>query len=137
MAKIIWIIVLFLGVPATIYFCVNDALSSQESQWYQAVLKDLPAEKQSLYTLQAACYDPTVFTKVDLSQVCTPYKNTRRLRIVALGAAAIPVVYSILLLLLSLKCRTDRNLLLTVFRPGVYASTGLVAALILLQWFLV
>lgn len=137
MTKIIWIIVLFLGVPSTIYFCVNDALTSQESQWYQAVLKDLPTEKQSLYTLQAACYDPTVLTKVDLSQVCTPYKNTRRLRIVALGAAVIPVVYSILLLLLSLKCRTDRNLLLTVFRPGVYASTGLVAALILLQWFLV
>jgi Zn-dependent protease with chaperone function len=136
MAKIIWIIVLFLGLPAGIYLALNDALMDQQNRWYQAVVKDLPIEQQSGFSLDLACYNAALGAKVDLSPVCTPYKNTKYLRGLAIGVAAIPVFYAALLFLLSVKCRTDRDLLFRLFRPGVYASTILVAILILLQWFL-
>jgi Zn-dependent protease with chaperone function len=136
MAKIIWIIVLFLGLPAGIYLALNDALSNQQTIWYQAVVKDIPVEQQPQFSLESACYNQTLVAKVDLSPVCTPYKNTRHLRGVAIGVAAIPVLYATLLFLLSTKCRRDRGLLFRLFRPGVYVSTILVAMLILFQWFL-
>jgi hypothetical protein len=33
MARIIWIVVLFLGLPAGLYFALNDALTDQQSKW--------------------------------------------------------------------------------------------------------
>lgn len=137
MVKFVWIIVLFLGLPAGIYFALDGALADQESQWYQAVVKDYPAEQQPQLTLESVCYNPVIGAKAALSPVCNPYKNTKHLRSLAIGAAAIPVVYGLILFLLSVKCRTDRDLLFRLFRPGVYVSTILVATLILLQWFLI
>jgi Zn-dependent protease with chaperone function len=137
MAKIIWIAVLFLGLPAGIYFALNGALKDQESKWYQAVVKDYPIQQQQQLILGAVCYNPAIAAKADLSPVCGPFKNTRHLRTLAVVAAATPVVYSLILLLLSVKCRTDRDLLFRLFRPGVYASIILVAILILLEWLLI
>lgn len=137
MAKIIWIAVLFLGLPVGIYFALNGALVNQEGEWYQAVVKDYPIQQHQQLTLEAVCYNPALDAKVDLSPVCGPYKNTKHLRTLAVAAPAIPVVYGLILFLLSVKCRTDRDLLFRLFRPGVYASTILVAILILLQWLLI
>lgn len=137
MSKIIWIVVLFLGVPAGIFLLLEDALSSQENEWYQAVLKYYPPEIQQRYTLSFVCYNPEVGKKVDLSRVCEPYKNTRHLREIALGTAATPVLYSLLLVAFSFRCRANRTLLLRIFRPGIYVSTMLVALLLLLQWLLI
>ena len=137
MAKVIWIIVLFLGLPAGIYFALNDALVDQQSKWYQAVVKDVPYEQQSQLALESACYNPTLREKINLAPVCTPYVNTKHLRSLAIGVAFIPVIYGAALFLLSIKCRTDRDILFKLFRPGVYGSTLLVALLILLQWLLI
>jgi Zn-dependent protease with chaperone function len=136
MARIIWIIVLFLAFPAGIYFLLDNALSTQESEWSQEVLKDLPVEKQQEFSLSKVCYSSELAKKTDLSPVCRPYKNTRHLKILAVGTAAIPVLYSLLLTAISLRCRRERDLLLYVFRPGIYVSTILVAILLLLQWLL-
>jgi Zn-dependent protease with chaperone function len=137
MAKIIWIVVLFLGAPAGIYVLLDNALSSQEHEWYDSVLKNDPPEIQQRYTLSSVCFSPDVGKNVDLSIVCKPYKNTRHLREIALGTAAAPVLYSLLLAAFSFRCRADRTLLLRIFRPGIYVSTIFVALLLLLQWFLV
>lgn len=137
MSKIIWTVVLFLGVPAGIFFLLNSALADQESEWRDSVLKDYPPEVQQRYTLSFVCYDPEVGKKVDLSAVCRPYKNTRHLRAIALGTAVAPALYWLSLIIISLRCRTDRALLLLTFRPGFYASTVLVALLLLLQWLLI
>lgn len=137
MAKIIWIVVLFLGLPAGIYLLLDQALSTQESEWSREVLKDLPIESQQQFSLSSVCYNPQMVQKVDLSTVCRPYKNTRHLRGIALGAAAAPILYSLLLVALSLRSRKNRTLLLKIFRPGIYVSTFLVAFLILLQWLLI
>jgi Zn-dependent protease with chaperone function len=138
MAKIIWILVLFLGLPAAIYFLLNDAITDQEGIWYREVLKDLPADKQLQFNLHAVCENPTILSKTEgLSDVCRPYRNTNRLRFIALAAAVIPIIYALLLFILSRKCRSDRTLLFRVFRPGVYMSSFFVAGLILLQWFLI
>jgi Zn-dependent protease with chaperone function len=137
MAKIIWVIVLFLGFPAGIYFALNGALENQEGRWYQAVVKDYPIQQQRELNLGALCYNRAMEAKVDLSPVCGPYRNTRHLRTLAITAAATPIVYSLILFVLSVKCRTDRQLLFRLFRPGVYASIILVAILILLQWLLI
>ena len=136
MGKIIWIVVLFLGVPAGIFFLLDNALSSQEHEWYESILKDYPPEIHQRYTLSFVCYSPEVGKKVDLSTVCKPYKNTRHLRAIALGTAAAPVLYSLVLVALCFRCRADRTLLIRIFRPGIYASTILVATLLLLQWLL-
>jgi Zn-dependent protease with chaperone function len=136
MGKIIWIVVLFFGVPAGLFLLLDNALSSQEHEWYESVLKDRPPEIQQRYTLSFVCYSPEVGKKVDLSAVCKPYKNTRHLRAIALGTVAAPVLYSLVLVALSFRCRADRTLLLRIFRPGIYASTIMVATLLLLQWLL-
>jgi hypothetical protein len=85
MGKIIWIVVLFLGVPAGLFLLLDNALSSQEHEWYESVLKNYPPEIQQRDTLSFVCYSPEVGKKVDLSAVCKPYKNTRHLRAIALG----------------------------------------------------
>jgi Zn-dependent protease with chaperone function len=137
MAKIIWTIVLFLGLPAGIYFALSGALENQENRWYQNVVKDYPAQQQPQLVLESVCYNAAIRSKVDLSSVCSPYENTKRLRGLAIGAAAIPLIYGLILFLLSVKCRTDRDLLFRLFRPGVYISVILVATLILVQWLLI
>lgn len=136
MARILWIVVLFVGLPAGIYLALNDALGDQQSKWYQAVVKHYPTEQQQQFALESLCDNSILSVKVDLSPVCRPYRNTQHLRVIAVGSAAIPVLYAGALFLFSLRARRDRNLLFRVFRPGVYASIILVAFLILLQWFL-
>jgi hypothetical protein len=51
--------------------------------------------------------------------------------------AATPILYSLLLVAVSLCARKNRTLLLKVFRPGIYVSTLLAVFLILLQWLLI
>ncbi len=84
MAKIIWIVVLFVGLPAGIYLALNDALADQQSKWYQAVVKDYPPEQQQ-FALESLCDNSILSVKVDLSQVCRPYRNTQHLRVIAVG----------------------------------------------------
>ena len=136
MGKITLIVVLFLGVPSSIFFFLNDALATQERAWSDEVLKEYSSAVQQKFTLTFVCYSPEV-NKDDFSPVCNPYRNTKHLRAIALGTAAVPVLYSVVLIILSFACRADRRLLLQIFRPGIWISNLLVATLLLLQWLLI
>jgi len=138
MARIVWIVVLFLGIPTGIYFLLNDAVASQEKAWADVVLKNVQSlEELQKYSLHSVCYQPHTNDDPYPSLACTPYKNTRSLRWVAVVAAVVPILYSLLLITLSTRCSKDRTLLLRIFRPGIYVSTILVAILILVQWLLI
>ncbi len=136
MGKIILIVVLFLGVPSSIFFFLNDALATQEREWSDEVLKEYSLAVQQKFTLPFVCNSPEV-NRQDFSPVCNPYRNTKHLRSLALGTALTPVIYSLLLIALSFACKADRALLLRVFRPGIWLSNILVATLLLLQWLLI
>jgi Zn-dependent protease with chaperone function len=124
---------IFLAIPLICFFILSAALPSQEEAWSQFLRENVPVERRAELALSIVCYDAAFLQTIDLTPVCSPYINTKRLRVLSTVAATSAILYAALILVAGVICKTNRRLLLRLFRPGLVFSNIVVAVLLGLQ----
>jgi Zn-dependent protease with chaperone function len=131
--KKIKLVGIFLAVPVACFFALGSALSDQESAWIRELQKKLSPDRTRELGLPIACYNAVLRQSFDLTPVCSPYENTKTLRLLAILTAASTIFLAGLIMVAGVVSKSNRNVLVRVFRPGFVLSNIVVAALLLLQ----
>ncbi len=133
MLKKIKLVGIFLAVPVICFFALGSALSDEESAWNRELQKHFSSERARELGLPIACYNITLRKSIDLTPVCSPYEKTKALRLLAILTAAGTMFLAGLIMTAGVISRSNRIVLVRVFRPGFVVSNSLVALLLLLQ----
>jgi Zn-dependent protease with chaperone function len=131
--KKIKLVGIFLAVPVICFFALGSALSDEESAWNRELQKHFSSGRARELGLPIACYNITLRRSIDLTPVCSPYEKTKALTLLAILTAAATIFLAGLIMAAGVVSRSNRNVLVRVFRPGFVVSNILVAVLLLLQ----
>jgi Zn-dependent protease with chaperone function len=125
---------ILLAIPLLGYLALGWVGSKQEREWHQALeqtIKNVPADRLDIYSLREACSSAELAAKLD--DVCSAFSNVRKIQALALWAGVASLLFPLLVMLAGAVCKTNRNLLLHIFAPGLYISNLVVSVLVLVQ----
>ncbi len=128
------LLAILVAIPLIGYLVLGWVNSKQEDEWHQALqqtIKNAPADRLNIYSLQEACSEAELATK--LSDICSPFSNARTVRALALWSGVGSIVFPLLVMLAGAVSKANRNLLLGIFAPGLYISNVVVAVLVVVQ----
>jgi Zn-dependent protease with chaperone function len=128
---------IFLTIPVVCYFALDSSVSDQEREWNAYLQKEVPARTAD-FPLQVVCYAPPADVRsFDFSPVCSPYINAIRFRALAVYCALGTLCFWGLIFLCGRLSKSNRIVLLRIFRPGLLVVNIVVASLLILQAVLV
>ncbi|MBV9766173.1 MAG: M48 family metalloprotease [Acidobacteriaceae bacterium] len=133
--KYIKLAAIFLAIPIICYLVLDSARSHMERGWFQALQKTIPSDR--IPPLAGICQNPSTVASLELAVICTPYTNSEIFRMTAVLTAVGTVLFAALVWLAGIASKSNRHLLLRLFRPGFVVSNLVVAALLIIQAILI
>lgn len=123
-----------LAIPLIGYYVLGCVISKEEQEWRQAVqqnFKDISPDRLNAITLKNVCENAELASKVD--DACSTYSHVQDVRRLSLWACVVSVLFPLLVMLAGWVCKANRNLLLSIFAPGLYVTNLVVSAVVVMQ----
>ena len=133
MTSKIKVLAVFLIVPVICFLWLRSSVSKWESAWEQQALKSVPADRLQEFSLSSICHNPEFAQNPDLGEICTRYERTQIFQTLSVWTAVSTLAFFLAVILAGRMSQSNRHLLLTLFRPGLWISHVFVAGLLLLQ----
>lgn len=123
----------FLVVPVICYFVLQNSVSKWDTAWEKQVRQSVSADRVAEFSLSAVCLDPQFLSSPDFSEACERYGRTGLFLRLSVGAGVATLGFFVSLILAGHLSKSNRALLLKLFKPGLVLSHILVAGLLLFQ----
>jgi len=131
MMRKLWLFGLVLGIPI-IAFAVAESIQAHFNSDLRAAIRqnypNVDPEKLASFTVDLLCKDP----KLSIREICDTYANLNIMRNTALGSAGAGIALLLLIYLGGVSARSNRKLLLSLFKPGLYLTASILIILILI-----
>ena len=128
------LIAIVLGIPIIAFIVAKGIELKYESEWHSVLVQRfgiLTSEQEEFLSLRNICADPERSTK--LGEACSIYNQLIMMERGALGAGTLGLSMLVIIALAGHISRSNRKLLLTIFRPGLYLTVFASIILILVN----
>lgn len=130
--RVLLLLVLLLAVPAIGYSVASWVQSKDNAQLRDVLQEQYPDAPQSRIdgiTVDALC----TRANPDLSEICSSNENLRLMRGASVWAALVGFAMLVLIWLAGTVAKSNRTLLLLVFKPGLYFTAIVLVGLVLVH----
>jgi Zn-dependent protease with chaperone function len=127
------LLLVFLIAPVVSFLLLSNSLSEIERFWNDMLQQSVSAERVPELVLSRACTNVALRQAVDINSVCSAYSNIHTLQRLAFGLGIIPLLLVISLMIAGAVCRSNRDRLRVLFRPGFVVCNLTIVALLLSQ----
>ena len=125
----IWLITVLLIVPLCGYIVSTWIQEDYDEELRSAIMEHIPDADELIVqemTLNALCDDPDT----ELEEVCFSYNTLGLMRDSAILAAIVGIVLILVTKIAGLIARTNRRILLFVFKPGLHLTAIILIGLV-------
>jgi len=130
--RLLLLLVLVLAVPALGYTVARLVQSSDNAELRQVLKQqypDIPQARLDAASVDLLCSDPSPAT----SEICSTNANLNLMQSASAWAALVGLGILVLIRLAGAVAKNNRNLLLLVFKPGLYVTALVLVALVLVH----
>lgn len=130
--RVMLLFALLMAVPAVGY-TVAELVQSQDNNQLRQVMRQeypgAPQERIDILTVDTLCFE----AGPDIEEICSKNTNLHLMRSASFWSALIGIAMLLLIKLAGTVAKTNRTLLLTVFRPGLYVTALVLVGLVLVH----
>lgn len=130
--RVMLLLALLLAVPAMGYVVADFVQSRDNSQLREIIREefpDTPQERIGNITVDTLCSE----SSPEIEEICSDNGNLNLMRSASLWSAVIGIGMLLLIKLAGIVAKTNRTLLLVVFRPGLYVTALALVGLVLVH----